>query len=251
MSAFTTSSDDRWLFCFTHPDDEISIVAWIRRLIAANAHVHCGWSVTNETREAEARRVMKLLGVPPENLHFLRFPDGSACEHLAPLSEAWKSVLEVAKPTRIVACAFECGHLDHDSTNYAVHRAASSLGIGSARYEVPLYHTYLTRIPVINRFADPNGEEVLHLDPAEANLKLRVSRMYPSQNIASLLVWYTILNWLKLRPAALCKTERLRPQTHFDYSIPNLPPALKERVQRSEKWKTWLDSVRAAESQNA
>lgn len=248
MRAFTTSSDDRWLFCFTHPDDEIAIVAWIRRLVAANAQVHCGWSVTNETREAEARRVMKLLGVPSENLHFLRFPDGSACEHLERLAEAWRSVLEVAKPTRIVACAFECGHLDHDSTNYAVHRASMALGLEALRYEIPLYHTYLTRIPVLNRFADESGEEILHLDPEEAKLKLRISRMYPSQNIASLLVWYTILSWLKLRPAALCRTERMRPQTHFDYVTPNLPPGLKERVQRSKRWERWLAAVRSAEA---
>lgn len=248
MSAFDSAPRHRWLFCFTHPDDEIAMAAWMRRLSAAGVEVWAGWSVSNPVREAEARAVMRLLGVSEERLFFFDAPDGDACDHLASLRDKWVEAIHVSKPTRIVVCAFECGHLDHDSTNYAVNSATRSVGAPCEVFELPLYQTYLTRTPVLNRFADSAGEEVLRLLPEEWMLKRRVSQMYPSQNIGSLLVWYTLWGWVRLRPPALCRTERMRRQTHFDFTTPNLPEPLRSRVERSEKWRRWLRCVQAFES---
>lgn len=248
MSAFDPDPRHRWLFCFTHPDDEIAMAAWIRRLAASGVEVWAGWSVSNPVREAEARSVMRYLGVSEERLFYFDAPDGAACEHLASLRDKWAEAIRVANPSRIAVCAFECGHLDHDSTNFAVARAVTGIGGGQEVYEFPLYHTYLTRVPILNRFADSAGEQVLRLLPEEWALKKRVSRMYPSQNIGSLLVWYTLWGWVRLRPPALCRTERMRRQTHFDFTIPNLPGPLRSRVERSEKWMRWLRSVQALES---
>jgi LmbE family N-acetylglucosaminyl deacetylase len=248
MSAFDPDPRHRWLFCFTHPDDEIATAAWIRRLARLGAEVWAGWSVSNATRETEARAVMRLLGVSEERLFFFEAPDGDACGHLASLRDQWAEAIRVSNPSRIAVCAFECGHLDHDSTNYAVNGAVRGVGVECEVFEFPLYHTYLTRIPVLNRFADPTGEEVLRLVREEWRLKRTVSRMYPSQNIGSLLVWYTLWGWVRLRPPALCRTERMRRQTHFDFTTPNLPEPLRSRVQRSEKWQRWLRCVQSADS---
>ncbi len=247
MSAFDPDPRYRWLFCFTHPDDEIAIAAWMRRLAGSGAEVWAGWSVSNPTREAEARAVMRFIGVSEERLFFFDAPDGDACAHLASLRDRWAEAIRLANPSRIAVCAFECGHLDHDSTNFAVARAVASIGDGREVYEFPLYHTYLTRVPVLNRFADPTGEEVLQLSPEEWSLKRKVCRMYPSQNIGSLLVWYTLWGWVRLRPPALCRTERMRRQTHFDFTTPNLLEPLRSRVERSEKWRRWLRCVQALE----
>lgn len=247
MSAFDPDRGHRWLFCFTHPDDEIAMAAWMHRLAVSGAEVWAGWSVANPTREAEARSVMRLLGVCNERLFFFDAPDGNACDCLGQLLGHWASAIAKANPTRVVVCAFECGHLDHDSTNYAVVRALGERNKQIA-YEFPLYHTYLTRFPVLNRFANPRGEEVLNLSPDEWRLKRRVSRMYPSQNIGSLLVWYTVWGWARLSPPALCRTERMRLQTHFDFLTPNLPQSLRERVERSPKWARWVRCVQAVES---
>jgi len=247
MKAFDSDPRHRWLFCFTHPDDEIALAAWMRRLASSGAEVWAGWSVSNPTREAEARAVMRFLGVSEARLFFFDAPDGDACEHLASLQGRWAEAMMLSNPSRVVVCAFECGHLDHDSTNYAVTHAVADISGECEVYEFPIYHTYLTRVPVLNRFADSTGEEVLSLLPEEWSLKREVSRMYPSQNIGSLLVWYTFWSWARLRPAALCRTERMRRQTHFDYLRPNLPEPLRSRVEHSAKWLRWVRCVQAAE----
>ncbi len=231
----------RWLFCFTHPDDEISIVAWIKRLCDAGADVYCTWSVSNSVREAEARAIVGSLGVPQANMFFLDAPDGDACEHIPEIIEFERCVIDACGPERIALGAFECGHIDHDTTNLAVAYANTE---SVPMFDLPFYHTYLTRIPVINRFAEPSGEEVIQLTQEEQALKGRASRAYKSQNIGSLLFWYTVLNWAKLKPAALCKSERMRLQTHFDYSSPNLPEPLRSRVVGSQKFERF---ARAAE----
>lgn len=258
MKLFDLDPSLSWLFCFTHPDDEIAIIAWMRRLVASGAEVWAGWSVTDATREAEARAVMRGIGVRKERLFFHGMPDRCACDRLTELTEAWADAVRRARPDRIVVGAFECGHIDHDSTNFAVSRALIHCGIESFNslntprvegvkslvLEIPLYHTYLSRIPVINRFADPAGEEVLHLNPSEWGLKRRVSRSYPSQNIGWLLFWYTLFGWLKVSPPALCRTERLREGAHSDYSTPNLPEPLCSRVRRCKTWDRWRKAVK-------
>lgn len=230
----------KWLFCFTHPDDEISIIAWMKRLADDGADVFAGWSVSNPVREKEAVAMMQSIRVPRDRLFFFDMPDGSSCEHFKKLVDSWAWAIEVADPRRIVAGAFECGHIDHDTTNAAVHRASQGR---VPMFEVPFYHTYLTKIPVINRFADPLGEEVLVLRPDERRLKLRASKSYPSQNIGSLLKWYTALGIAKLNPPKLCHTERMRLQTHFDYTIPNLPEPLRGRVETSAKFQRFRKCV--------
>lgn len=230
----------RWLFCFTHPDDEISIVAWIKRLCDAGADVYCSWTVSNPIREAEARAMMRRLGVPQGNLFFFNAPDGDACDHIPEMIEFERGVIDKSQPHRIALGAFECGHIDHDTTNLAVaHANAERVPM----FEFPFYHTYLTRVPVINRFADPSGEEVIQLTREEQALKVEASRAYKSQNIGSLLFWYTVMTSAKLRPVYLSRTERIRRQTHFEYTVPNLPEPVRSKVTESEKFKRFSKAI--------
>ena len=230
----------RWLFFFTHPDDEISIIAWLKRLCNSGSTVHCAWTVSNPTRAGEARAMLGRIGVPAENLHFYEAPDGNACDHIRLIADFASWVIDRTEPQRIALGAFECGHIDHDSTNVSVAYANKQR---IPTLEIPFYHTYLTRIPVINRFADHSGQEILELDSHEQKLKVEASRAYKSQNIGSLLYWYTWLNWVKLSPAALCKTERMRLQTHFDFTTPNLPQKLRSQVEASAKFRRFRDAV--------
>lgn len=183
---------------------------------------------------------MAELGVADGRLFFFDMPDKGAFERIPELAEKWSSAIERASPDRIALGAFECGHIDHDATNAAVTLANAAK---TPQLEIPFYHTYLARIPVLNRFADARGQDVLQLDLEECKLKRKVSRMYKSQNIASLLIWYTLLGWLKGNPPALCRTERMRLQTHFDFACPNLPEPMRSEVMKSDTWKRWSEQI--------
>jgi LmbE family N-acetylglucosaminyl deacetylase len=66
----------RWAFCMTHPDDEISICAWIKWLAENGNDVFLSWTHSNPSREREARAAAALMGVPEDRLMFFDAPDG-------------------------------------------------------------------------------------------------------------------------------------------------------------------------------
>lgn len=243
MKLFDADPSLRWLFVMAHPDDELAIAAWIRRLRDVAAEVHVLWMHATPVREAESRRVMDVLDVPGERLSFLGAPDGDLCDHLSGYLPRVEELVSRTNPDRIVTTAYEQGHLDHDATNLLVNRSTRGVPI----LEVPLYHGYFREIMPLNRFADPTGQEILELSQEEQLLLKRVAKMYPSQTIWRNLVWSEVLSWIKFRPTHLLRTERMRLQTWRDYRRPNLPDALARRVERSPRWARWLLAMDAFE----
>lgn len=223
----------------THPDDEISICAWIKRLTSAGNHVYLSWTHSNPRREAEGRAVAEYLGVPQNNLRFLGAADGAVVEEIPRLIDEYRDWINVAKPDRICCGAFEQGHIDHDSTNFVINKV-----FGGPVFEIPFYHTYLSRIQTINRFADAIDEEIMELSESERQIKLHVAKQYRSQNIWSVLLWYEIWQALKFRPVELAKSERMRLQSHLNFTIPNLPPTLAAKIEASETWQRWLKTIK-------
>jgi LmbE family N-acetylglucosaminyl deacetylase len=235
MMLFDHDAGQRWLFCFTHPDDEIAICAWIRRLTQAGADVYLSWTHHTEVREREAREVAECLGVPQSNLTFHGAADGGVVDQLWDLLPRFRSMMDEIRPDRVVVGAFEQGHLDHDATNFLVNHSFAGQVL-----EFPLYHTYLTRLQTLNRFADATGEEVLELTPMEQQLKLQIAKSYPSQNIWKVLFWYEAFRAVTFRPARLRMTERMRLQTHHSFLRPNVPEPLRSKVRASAQWQRWL-----------
>lgn len=240
MRAFDSDPNLRWLFCMTHPDDEISICAWIRRLAKQGNDVHISWTHSNDVREAEARAIALLLGVRNDRLHFLRGADGRIPEEMPTLLPKFRAMMDKVKPDRVCCGAFEQGHSDHDATNMLVSHSFSG-----PIYEIPFYHTYITRFQRLNRFANPHGEEVLALDIDEQRFKTLIARQFPSQNIWSVLLWYEVWQKARLKPMQLIQNERMRLQGQVNYRRPNLPPRLAARVKRSPNWRRWKAAVRA------
>lgn len=240
MICFDHDPELRWLFCPTHPDDELAICCWIRRLTQQGNEVYISWTHTSEERTEEARNAARQLGVPQENLYFHPGRDGQVCEQLTELLPSFRSMMDRVKPDHVACGAFEQGHLDHDATNWLVN-----LAFGGPILEFPLYHTYLTKLQVLNRFADPTAQEILNLDPAEQRFKVDLAKQYPSQNIWSVLLAYECWQAIRLRAVELRKTERLRVQTHKDWERPNLPDGLAAKVQASDNWKRWLEALGA------
>jgi hypothetical protein len=239
MRLFDPNPDLRWLFCLTHPDDEISIAAWIRRLTSNGNSVFLSWTHSNPTREAEARAAALLMGVNQNNLFFHGATDGFVCMEIGALLPKFAAMVNEVHPHRICCGAFEQGHLDHDATNFLVNHVANCPVL-----EIPFYHTYTTRLQTLNRFSDPRGEEILLLEPNEHQFKRMIAKQYPSQNIWQVLLWYEISQTARLRKMVLAKSERLRLQSTLDFRKPNHPPRIAAKVIRSNSWRIWRRALR-------
>ncbi|CAN5389328.1 hypothetical protein BH11ARM2_BH11ARM2_23860 [soil metagenome] len=238
MRIFDPDPSLRWLFCLTHPDDEISVCAWIKRLAENGNEVHLSWTHALPVRVEEAREVAKALGVSQENLHFHGGTDGSVCDEIGILKQRFQTMMEAVKPDRVVCGAFEQGHLDHDATNVLVN-----LTYRGPVLEAPFYHVYLTRLQTLNRFSDPRGQEIRELSREERAFKIQVARMYPSQNIWSILFWHESVRRATFRRSELLLNERLRLQFHHDWRTPQHPERLRKKVEASPKWQRWLAAM--------
>jgi LmbE family N-acetylglucosaminyl deacetylase len=232
-----------WLFAMTHPDDEISIAAWIRRLTARGATVHLSWSHNTAVREREGRAAAAMLGVPEENLMFFGAPDRGVVDEIPRLVEAYRAYVDRIGPDRVCCGAFEQGHIDHDATNYIVNRVFAGPVL-----EIPFYHVYTSPVQTLNRFAGYSEEEILNLNAEEQRFKKNFSWQYPSQTIGSVLRWYEAWQAVRLRPVELAKTERMRLQTHKNFLEPNLPPDLKRKVLRTRTWRRWQKAMETLHS---
>ena len=240
MTVFDPDASLRWLFCMTHPDDEIAICAWIKRLTKAGNQVYMSWTHSTSVRHHEARRAAKILGLKKDHLFFHHATDGKIAEEMRHLLPRFEEMIGFVEPDRIVCGAFEQGHIDHDSTNLMVNLCYSGPVL-----EVPFYYTYLTRRPVVNRFAVDAGQEILKLSKSEQRFKIFLARAYPSQAIFRNLVFAEIRQrFTRLRPERLRQTERMRVQTHKDFLEPNLPEPLKSHVRRSKMWSRWEAAAR-------
>jgi LmbE family N-acetylglucosaminyl deacetylase len=242
-SCFDLDPSLTWLFCMTHPDDEISICAWIRRLVKNGNKVYISWTHSNRVRENEGRAVAHLLGVPDEHLYFHAAVDGSACDEIPDLLPRFRRMMQEVQPDRVVCGAFEQGHIDHDATNWLVNHSFQGLVL-----EVPFYHTYLTRLQRINQFSDASQEQVLKLTPQDQRLKKTVARQYPSQNIWKVLCWYEAWQKVRLKPNMLAQTERMRFQTHRNFFKPNHQAKLAQKIEKCPTWQRWTDALLAAQA---
>jgi hypothetical protein len=193
----------------THPDDEISICAWIRRLTANGNEVYVSWTHSTPVREAESRKVAAQLGVPQENLIFFGASDGRVSLEFLELLSKFRTMVESVNPDVIACGAFEQGHPDHDTTNVLVNSAFAGEVL-----EIPFYHTYATRLQQMNSFSDTVGQSMLLLTPEEVKLR-----------------------------SDLSSREMMRRQGHKVFRIPNHPAGLATKVEQSETWQTWCKNV--------
>ena len=228
----------RWLFCMTHPDDEISICAWIKRLTSNGNEVFMSWTHSTPVREAESRKVAEMLGVPQENLTFLGATDGLVSAEFSDLLPKMQDLVRRINPDVIACGAFEQGHPDHDTTNVLVN----SVFEGDI-LEIPFYHTYATKLQRVNSFSDETNQSVLFLTKEEARLKRTVAKQFRSQNIWRVLLWFEIWQGIQAKRAHLPRREIMRFQGHKLFRIPNHPAALAAKIEECETWRTWCDHV--------
>lgn len=231
--AFEVIPGERWLFLFAHPDDELAILAWIAHLAAEKSAVRCVWMHSNPVREAESRAVMARVGV--SDLHFHQLPDGAMVDHL-------EDLVGIAQAQgdwdRVVTMAYEQGHLDHDSVNFAANHAHAGRVL-----EFPMYWAYYRGFMHLNEFAS-GPQEVRELSVTDQALKREAIRMYPSQTIRRNIFWYGVYRRLVGRPLRFESRELLRWQAETDFGQTIHTGRTAEKVVASRHWQRWSEAVR-------
>ena len=145
------------------------------------------------TRKEEALKVAQKLGVPMENIIFLKnyAVDLSREKKIKQNFRKIARLIKLKRPDEIYIPAFEGGHFDHDATNYIVVNALKKSGIKAKLYEAPCYSYssffadmlrqifafqprffFLKSVPVLR----------LDLDSSELEFKKELFRIYSSQN---------------------------------------------------------------------
>lgn len=242
MNAFSFEPGQRWVFVFPHPDDELAVAAFIRRLCLGGAEVHILWLHHTPVRKAESTAVCIDLGVEENRLHFWHGEDGRLCEQMAEALPWLNELMAAIEPDRVATCAFEQGHLDHDATHVLVRRAFAGTVL-----EFPLYYGYHTIMQRMNRFSDPARQTVLPLTAEEIRLKKSWAKRYPSQTIYRVLCTYHLCCGVLGQPAKLATREVMRPTTTREFLVPNHSGWRRHRLEVSDRWVRWTLAYREFE----
>jgi|GEM_PF-1205784 len=136
------------LYLFAHQDDELLAMNKLILDVKAGTDVHVVWitdggkSANPARRQQESRKVMKLVGVPEQNLHFLGFPDQESHHYLR---EAYKQVVALQQDNtfaQVVSPAYEGGNIDHDVAAFLAAQLAGLSPSHPIHIDYPLYNRY-------------------------------------------------------------------------------------------------------------
>jgi len=236
---------NRPLIFVAHPDDEtLGCGGLLQRMSASlivfatnGAPPYYGFerkfkSLENYShlRFEEAARVVAHL--PNSSFQRLTQPDAShfvdqhLFHHLRPALNSLCQIARAFSPDALLTHAYEGGHIDHDACSFIANRAAATLSIPV--FEFPLYSNDANGKPLLQQFrgAGPTPKEYL-LTETETASKKKMLAEYKTQP--------------GLTPIFQCTTERLRPATGIDYSIPQCR-AYSYRGQWTRLWPTRIHS---------
>jgi LmbE family N-acetylglucosaminyl deacetylase len=136
------------LYLFAHQDDEVFVLGKMRREVLEGREVHALW-ITNGAahgyavkREQESRTVMARVGVPPDRLHFLKFPDHASYHHLEAIHTQVMAIASTRPFAELTSPAFEGGNIDHDVTALMATLAAAEMPTQPVHFEFPLYNRF-------------------------------------------------------------------------------------------------------------
>lgn len=243
---------ETYLFLFGHPDDDVFIAGTMRMLLDAGATVHAAWVTSGDyfgqgrQRERELTKVTSILGLNPNHVHLLGFPDLGVIARLDEAAARVAEVVEKTKPTVIFADAYEGGHPDHDSVNFLAYEGSTRAGISPKIFEFPLYNGAGSPLHArwqINRFP-PGGPPTLYMKLSERaiEVKHRMMLAYGSQ-------WmYMIPARFATSPARLRRYGELYRQcpADRDFTIPPHPGEL-----NYERWFNSFMKTRFADFRKA
>lgn len=234
INPFEIVAGHRWLFLLAHPDDEMAVLAWMRRLDQAGVSIRCVWLHSTPIREAESRMVMRDAGIADDAMIFWQFPDGNTVDHLDEILEKLKGVVDEYRPTRAMTLAFEQGHLDHDTAHLCLRVA-----FPGTLFEWPMYYGYYREFMHLNTFTGEGKGHEIELNAWERAWKTRMVSVFKSQTMKRNLLLYRIFCFLTLRPYWINQRETARLATWTDFRRPNLDEETREKVLGCARWARW------------
>ncbi len=95
-----------------------------------------------QIREAEAKAAMRVLDVPEENLHFLRYPDGALKRHVRELSRSLAAHIDRLEPSHVFIPFRYDRHPDHLALHRAGLSAVASLDTSARVVEYFVYYRW-------------------------------------------------------------------------------------------------------------
>lgn len=184
-----------------------------------------------QARRGELEAAMALVGLAPDRLISLGWPDQEASANITAIARELARIL--ADTDVVLTHAFEGGHPDHDATALAVHGAARLMGRHApVVIEFPLYRAGPDGW-VVQRFADPSGEVVVDLTPDEQRLKRAMLGAFTTQR--------------EVLTRFSAAQERFRKAPDYDFSeLPNDGQLLYEQQYWGMTGSRWLELARPA-----
>jgi LmbE family N-acetylglucosaminyl deacetylase len=96
----------------------------------------------SSVRRVEARSALETLGVSPNNLHFLDFPDGKLEHHLQAFERSFGQIVRKLQPDHILIPFRYDRHPDHLAVNRAAHSALRREGSAAEVFEYFVYYRW-------------------------------------------------------------------------------------------------------------
>lgn len=161
-----------------------------------------------EQRKLESLLALNSVGVPLENIYFLKYENTNGLQDINNVKQAINQITEKIiniNPNKIFIAAFEGGNCDHDITNYIAGKAAAKANLGKDKiFEAPEYNSYYLTESILKRvnklmlikfstpprfLPDDKKTIILPMSEDELNLKRSMLRFFESQNVEDELVW--------------------------------------------------------------
>ncbi|MFN7172715.1 MAG: PIG-L deacetylase family protein [Fimbriimonadaceae bacterium] len=239
MSLDLSMFGSRVLGVFAHPDDEVFCAGTLRASLEAGKTVELLYLHSTPVRAQENQCAVRLLGLKPGQVRYYSAPDGNFHRELASIIQTLRSEFDRFEPDTVLVPAFEQGHPDHDSLNFAVRKAFDGQVL-----ETPLYGPYCKRVQLMGCFGDQREAVTFHMGDTVLLLKSRMLSCYLSQSLKQWWALYRLKEGALRGKAQLGSVEYwAEVQKSRDYSEPMVPARLKEVVRHSPKWLEWRSAV--------
>jgi N-acetylglucosamine malate deacetylase 1 len=200
-------------------------------------------------RQAEARAATALLGLPPENVHFLNLPDGRLRRHTPALRQALLQRVARLQPDHLLAPFRYDRHPDHLALNHTVMRLVQEGAFRGALTEYFVYHRWrLLPAGDVRRYVRPGLLHQIDVTAVSAQkrealdcFKSQTTCFYPWQMRPNLTP--ELLDEAGRAPELFLRFDATLPGTAvFQHTVPwiriahRLEPILKKRKDRLVAW---------------